>query len=140
VEHLLDARKHERNYLAETTTIQVRKNQARKKLLAVKWLHTMVWAFFAACIVSLPVLGAAGYFRAAGIVFGIVMAECVVLVVNGWRCPLTDVAKRYTAEREENFDIFLPRWLAKWNKTIFGILFIVNVIWVLAEYGWMRGR
>jgi hypothetical protein len=113
---------------------------AERKLLAVKCLHTLVWAFFVSCIVSMPILGAKGQFRLAGVVFGIVMLECFVLVANGWRCPMTDWAAQYTEDREANFDIFLPRWLAVWNKTIFSILFILNGILICMEYYWARVR
>lgn len=113
---------------------------AERKLLAVKWLHTLVWAFFVSCIVSMPILGSKGHFRAAGIVSGLVLLECVVLVANGWRCPMTDWASRYTEDREANFDIFLPRWLAVWNKTIFSILFVLNGILIGLEYYWTRVR
>ena len=53
--------------------------------------------------------------------------EVVVLLVNGMRCPLTDIAAGYADERPVGFDIFLPPWLARNNKLIFGTL------WVLAE-------
>jgi hypothetical protein len=39
-----------------------------------------------------------------------------VLWLNGWRCPLTDVAARYTDDRRANFDIYLPEWLARYNE------------------------
>ncbi|MBB1092471.1 hypothetical protein HUU61_14375 [Rhodopseudomonas palustris] len=39
------------------------------------------------------------------------------------RCPLTAVAARYTDERADNFDIYLPIWLARHNRLIFGTLF-----------------
>ncbi len=51
--------------------------------------------------------------------------ECLVLVFNRGRCPLTDVAGRYTSARSANFDIYLPVWLARYNKEIFGVVFAV---------------
>jgi len=47
------------------------------------------------------------------------------------------VAARYTAERRANFDIYLPEWLARHNKVIFGTIYLVGVVaacahWVLA--------
>jgi hypothetical protein len=29
------------------------------------------------------------------------------------RCPLTGIAARYTDDRRDNFDIYLPPWLAR---------------------------
>ena len=66
---------------------------------------------------------------------GLVLVECAVLAVNHGRCPLTDLAARYTEHRVENFDIYLPLWLARYNKWIFGALFVVGELFVL--WRWM---
>jgi hypothetical protein len=50
------------------------------------------------------------------------------LAINGWRCPMTLMAGRFTDERRENFDIYLPIWLAKHNKLIFGALYVAGVL------------
>lgn len=47
-------------------------------------------------------------------------------MANRFRCPLTDVAARYTGDRHDNFDIYLPLWLARYNKEIFGPLFAIG--------------
>ena len=52
-----------------------------------------------------------------------VWGEVGVLLLNRMRCPLTTIAARYTDDRADNFDIFLPRWLARHNQRIFGTLF-----------------
>jgi hypothetical protein len=36
------------------------------------------------------------------------LIECTILAVNRCRCPLTDLAVRYTEHRASNFDIYLP--------------------------------
>ncbi|MCB1663613.1 MAG: hypothetical protein KDI20_13505 [Pseudomonadales bacterium] len=59
------------------------------------------------------------------------MLEVTVLVFNNMRCPLTKVAARYTKNRRDNFDIYLPLWLAQQNKLIFGILFVVGAVYTL---------
>jgi hypothetical protein len=105
----------------------------------VKVLHTIVWAFFAACIVAIPVVAAARHFQSAFALIGVVALEVLVLLANGMRCPLTGIAARYTAERTDNFDIFLPRWLAASNKLIFGSLYAAGVAFTLALWtGWLR--
>ena len=45
--------------------------------------------------------------------------------------PLTDFAASFTNERADNFDIYLPNWLASHNKAIFGSVFAVNELIVL---------
>ena len=94
----------------------------------------MVWLFFVGCIVAIPVAGARGQFLLAAALTGIILVECAVLVANGWRCPLTDLAARYTEQRTDNFDIYLPLWLARHNKTIFGTLFVVGGLFVLERW------
>ena len=103
-------------------------------LVGIKLLHTAIWLFFAGCIVAIPVAGARGQFRWAAVLTGLVVVECAVLAVNRGRCPLTDLAGRYTEERKDNFDIYLPLWLARRNKMIFGILFAVGELFVLGRW------
>jgi len=57
---------------------------------------------------------------------GVVLVEILVLALNGWQCPLTGLAARYTDDRSENFDIYVPAWLARHNKLIFGSLFVAG--------------
>lgn len=53
---------------------------------------------------------------------------------NRGRCPLTDVAARHTADRQDNFDIYLPVWLARYNKLIFGALYLAGVSYTLLKW------
>ncbi len=101
-------------------------------LRAVKLVHTAVWALFAGTIVAIPLLGWAGAFRLAALGFAVVLVEVLVLVANGWRCPLTGVAARYTDDRRDNFDIYLPLWLARHNKAVFGTLYVAGSLAALA--------
>ena len=109
-------------------------SERSRALVRIKLLHTAAWAFLVGCIVAIPVAGARRQFVLAAALTGIVLVECAVLVVNGWRCPLTDLAARYTDERTDNFDIYLPRWLARHNKTIFGTVFVVGGLFVLERW------
>lgn len=106
-------------------------------LRAIKVLHTAVWAFFAGCIVAIPVVAARGKLSAAFVLIAIVSVEVIVILANRWRCPLTDVAARYTPDRRDNFDIYLPLWLARYNKQIFGLLFAAGLLFTIARWrGW----
>ena len=101
------------------------------RLVMIKVAHTLVWVIFASCIFAIPVCAWRGKYRAAAILIGVVMAEVVVLVVNRWSCPLTNVAARYTDDRRDNFDIYLPEWIARHNKTIFGSIYVAGIIMTL---------
>ncbi|QOY87203.1 hypothetical protein [Paludibaculum fermentans] len=107
-------------------------------LVAVKLLHTGVWLFFVACIVSIPVTAALRRFSWAAAAFGLVLLECAILAANRGRCPLTDVAARFTPERADNFDIYLPLWLGRHNKSIFGTLFLAGSLFAL--WHWLQFR
>lgn len=105
-------------------------------LVAIKLLHTVVWAFFAACVVAIPVAALSGRIQMGALLASVVLAEVVVLALNRWTCPLTPIASRYTADRRDNFDIYLPEWLARHNKTIFGSLYALGLATLL--YTWLR--
>lgn len=115
-----------------------------ESLRLVKLVHTIVWAFFASCVVAIPVMAWRRELAWALLFIVLVCIEVVVLALNSWRCPLTPIAARFTEDRRPNFDIFLPEWLARWNKEIFGSLFVVGVLltvgrW-LAWLGWAPYR
>jgi len=61
-----------------------------------------------------------------------------MLAVNGGRCPLTDLASRFTLYRNPNFDIYLPNWLAEHNKAVFGWLFVAGELVVVGC--WLRKK
>jgi hypothetical protein len=98
-------------------------------LRVVKLIHTIAWAFFAGCIMAIPVLAFRGEFTVAGVLIAIVFVEVAIILFNDWRCPLTAVAARYTDDRRDNFDIYLPLWLARYNKQIFGGLFVLGLVY-----------
>ena len=118
--------------------LQVRDSAATlaHELRQIKLLHTAIWAVMAASILALPWLGWFGKFRWAFGLTLLIVGECLVLAVNGGRCPLTDMAARYTDDRACNFDIYLPLWLACFNKSIFGFLFVFGELVVL--WRWAR--
>jgi hypothetical protein len=93
---------------------------------AIKLLHTVIWALLAGSIVAIPFLAKFRRFRWVAILSVLVLAECMVLALNGGRCPLTDMAEQFTTNRADNFDIYLPNWLARYNKDIFGTLFVAG--------------
>jgi hypothetical protein len=107
-------------------------------LVLIKLFHTVVWIFFVACIAGIYLAAGTGRFGLALGLAGVVFGEVVVLLLNRMRCPLTPIAARYTASREPNFDIYLPRWIARYNQAVFGALYLGGVACALAA--WALGR
>jgi hypothetical protein len=103
----------------------------RHALLLIRTLHTFVWAVFASSILAIPVFTLERRIHIAFWLSLLVWGEIVILAVNRLRCPLTGVAARYTKDRRDNFDIFLPLWLAKHNKLVFGSLFAISQLLLL---------
>ena len=108
-------------------------NNARTRLVAIKLVHTLAWAVFAGCILAIPVASWRGNHLLAAWLIAIVAGEVIVLMFNRMRCPLTVVAARYTDDRRDNFDIYLPEWLARYNKHIFGALYLAGIVFAFMQ-------
>ena len=98
------------------------------KLIIVKAIHTLIWIFFN---LVLAYLFYAAYTNQVGLWFwlgiSLIGLECIILFVNNWTCPLTPIARRYTNSNRDNFDIYLPNWLARHNKVVYSTLFAILV-------------
>lgn len=100
-----------------------------KKLLLIKLAHTTIWAFFVVIICYILWTGVTNTIDVyTFIAIGLVVIEGLILILFGWKCPLTVVAKKYTENQEIGFDIFLPKWIAKNNKIIMGAIFGIGAI------------
>lgn len=105
------------------------------KLLAIKLLHTLVWAFFVAVIFYIVYSGITGRINSiTWIAIGLIIVEGLVLLIFKMFCPLTVIARRFSDSEKANFDIFLPEWLAKYNKEIFTSIYVFGVVLVLMRY------
>lgn len=101
---------------------------SQTRLRLIKLLHTIVWAFFASCILAIPCLAWHRAFGWAFLLAAIVLGEVLVLAFNQWVCPITPLAARHTEDRRANFDIYLPEWVAEHNKTLFGALYLAGTL------------
>ena len=99
-------------------------------LRAIRIAHTAAWVLFASAIAAIAPVAVAGHRSAAMWLVALVTVECLILASNRMRCPLTDVAARYTDDRRDNFDIYLPVTIARYNKQIFGAWFAADLVLV----------
>jgi len=103
-----------------------------RKLLTIKLIHTVIWVFFVAVLFYVLYSGIADKVNIyTWIGIAVVIGEGLTLLIFKMFCPLTLVARKYSDSQKDNFDIFLPNWLAKNNKLIFTSIFIVALIIVL---------
>lgn len=119
-------------------SISQHEHSRRRRLLLIKSIHTIVWAVFVACIAAIWVFALRGEAVKAALAIAFVLIEVAVLAFNRWRCPLSPIAARYTDDRSDNFDIYLPAWLAGRTMPIFGTLYVAGILLTLAIWA-LRG-
>jgi hypothetical protein len=101
----------------------------KDKLLLIKIVHTAIWALFVGVIFYILYSGITDRVNTlTWIGIGVIIGEGLVLLLFKMYCPLTVMARRYSDSPKHNFDIFLPEWLAKYNKLIFTTLFLIGVL------------
>ncbi len=104
------------------------------KLFWIKLVHTLIWLFFVIVIFYVLYSGITGNINIyTWVGIGLVIGEGAVLLIFKMFCPLTLLARKYSDSTKDNFDIFLPNWLAKNNKLIFTTIFLVGFILVLTR-------
>jgi hypothetical protein len=100
------------------------------RLTLIKLIHTLVWLFFNVVISYLFYAVVTGKIdKWVWICLGLIAFETVILVMFKMMCPLTVMARKYSDSAKDNFDIYLPEWLARYNKRIYSI--IVGVILII---------
>ena len=105
---------------------------AASKLFFIKLVHTLIWAFFVLLIGYVLYSGLTGRVDVyTWIAVGFIIGEGLVLLIFSMFCPLTILARRYSDSEMDNFDIFLPNWLARHNKVIFTSIFLLGLLLVL---------
>ena len=98
------------------------------KLIKIKIIHTIIWLFFNVVLFYMAyavIVNKIDKFVWIGI--ALIIGEGIVLIIFKKMCPLTIIARKYSDSTKDNFDIFLPNWLAKYNKLIYTIFFILII-------------
>jgi hypothetical protein len=102
-------------------------------IIFIKSLHTVIWIIMTSATFY---IGYSVIVMTFDLLFYIslflIVSESVVILINSWRCPLTNIARKYTSEDSPNFDIYLPYTIAKYNKEIFSV--ILSVILLIYIY------
>ena len=100
------------------------------KLTLIKTIHTAIWIFFNVVIFYLLYAVVAGTIdKWVWIGLGLFLLEGIVLLIFKMKCPLTLIARKYSDSKKDNFDIYLPNWLARYNQRIYtSILAVILVI------------
>jgi hypothetical protein len=110
--------------------------QKHNALKGIKTAHTLVWIFFVLCIFAIPIMSWRGDDAMAALFVVIVAVEVAILAVNNWHCPMSPLAARFTNSKAPNFDIYLPSWLARYNKQIFGVIYAAGTLFAFSMWIW----
>ena len=107
------------------------------KLIAIKLLHTIIWVFFNVVIFYLlyaVIANRIDHWVWLGL--GCFVVEGLVLLIFKNFCPLTLWARRYSDSSRHNFDIYIPNWLARYNKPIYSSLLGVVIVILIYRLVW----
>jgi hypothetical protein len=99
------------------------------KLIRIKIIHTLVWILFNLVIFYMlyaVITDKIDIWLWTG--YGLIVLEGLVLLICKHYCPLTLLARKYSNSTKDNFDIYLPEWLARHNKLIYTTIVIAIFI------------
>ncbi len=102
------------------------------KLTFIKIIHTIIWLFFNVVLFYMAyavIVNKIDKYVWIGI--ALIIGEGLVLLVFKKMCPLTIMARNYSDSNKDNFDIYLPNWLAKYNKLIYTTFFILIIFGIM---------
>jgi len=102
---------------------------ANEKLKLIKIIHTIIWLFFNGVIFYMlyaVLVNKIDIWLWVG--YGIIVLKVIVLVIFNMYCPLTFWTRKFSHSTKDNFDIYLPNWLAKHNKLIYTCIMVVILI------------
>jgi hypothetical protein len=100
-----------------------------RNLLFIKIIHTAVWLFFNCVLIYLFYAVITNKIdKWVWIGLGFFVLEGITLMLFKMMCPLTILARKYSDSSKDNFDIFIPNWLAKNNKRIYTVLLGIVLI------------
>ncbi len=104
----------------------------KTKLILVKLLHTLIWLFFNVVIFYVLYAVIANKIdKWVWICIGLIVMEAIILLIFKSMCPVTLIAQKYSDSSKANFDIYLPNWLAKYNKLIYSAIVLAAIIILL---------
>jgi hypothetical protein len=103
-----------------------------QKLVTIKLIHTAIWLFFNVVIFYLLYAVLINKIdKWIWIGLSLIVMEGFVLLIFKNICPVTLAARKYSSSTRNNFDIYLPEWLARFNKQIYSSIVVVIVIILL---------
>lgn len=98
----------------------------KNNLTTIKIIHTVIWVFFNVVLLYMAyavIVNEIDKYVWIGI--ALIIGEGLILLLFKKMCPLTIMARKFSDSQKANFDIYLPEWLAKYNKLIYTTFFVI---------------
>lgn len=102
--------------------------ESKTKLTFIKVAHTLIWLLFNFVVFYMLYAAITNKLDLwLWIGYGIIFTEGIILIIFKSFCPVTLLARKYSDSTKDNFDIYLPNWLAKNNKLIYTLILTVVI-------------
>ena len=109
----------------------------REKLILIKILHSAIRIFYNIVVFYLLYAVISNKIdKWIWIGLGLIALEGLILLLFKKICPVTLIARKYSSSTSANFDIYLPNWLAKYNKLIYSIIVLIILVILLYRVTW----
>ena len=95
----------------------------------------MLFIFMSACVAYIlycSITKTYNWYLLSAISF--VFLEGLVLVLNKWQCPLTDLAKEYGDKEGSVTQYFCPRWFVPHVFQTFTVLYFAGIVVLIIRY------
>ena len=100
-----------------------------RSIVFIRSVHTVIFVFMSGALAVLLYEVIAGKITMmTWIAVALFLIEGIVLIANGWKCPLTSYAESLGSPHGQVTDIFLPKWFADRVFQIYGTLLAVALL------------
>lgn len=107
----------------------------KRMLQATKAVHTFIFVIMASAVFYIVYCGIAGVFGLLlYIALGLLAIEGIVFFGNGMKCPLTDIAQKYGAEKGYVFDSFFPERWTRYTFPVFGTILALGLVLLVLRW------
>jgi hypothetical protein len=105
-----------------------------RSLVFIKSIHTAIFVVMNVCLAILileVITDRISYL--SWIAIAALLTESVVLVANGWRCPISIYAQNIGVTDGHESDIFLPLWFTDRIPVVYGSILAITLLFFVVR-------
>ena len=101
----------------------------------IKSIHTTIFILMSFCVIYIFYCGITETYNwILFLAIGFILIEGLVLILNNWQCPLTNLAKKYGDEKGRVTDMFFPQWFVPHVFQTYTALFVIGLVLLAVNY------